>query len=81
MYCSIGKKMKKGDKKVRPTAFSPGKKKSKTGIPGLPRIQSGIPLLTDTDVSEMLRPYDRTPQTYVDLAAMDLTESYAESMC
>jgi hypothetical protein len=67
---------------VRPTTFSvPGKQKSKAGIPGLPRIQSGIPLLTDRDVSEMCRPYDRTPQIYVDLAAMDLTESYAESMC
>lgn len=67
---------------VRPSALSGAPKKSKSGIPGLPRIQSGIPLLNDTDVSEMRRPYDHAmPQTYVDLQQMDLSESCAESMC
>jgi hypothetical protein len=68
---------------VRPTTLSaPQKSKSKAGIPGLPRIQSGIPLLTDADVSNMRRPYDQAkPQAYVDLQQMDLAEHYAESMC
>lgn len=68
---------------VRPTTPSVSRKtKSKAGIPGLPRIQSGIPLLTDTDVSEMRRPYDHAiPQAYVDLQQMDLSENHAESMC
>lgn len=68
---------------VRPPTSSPQKpKKSKAGIPGLPRIQSGIPLLTDTEVSDSRRPYKSAlPNPYVDLQEMDLAEHYAESMC
>jgi hypothetical protein len=66
---------------VRPPTFSPQQKqkKSKAGIPGLPRIQSGIPLLTDAEVSDSRRPYKSAlPKPYVDLQEMDLAE---ESMC
>jgi hypothetical protein len=69
---------------VRPTSFPVKHKRKKSGIPGLPRIQSGIPVMTDADVSEMRRPYDlSTPQAskYVDLQQIDLAENYAETMC
>lgn len=68
---------------VRPSAVPVAPlPKSKAGIPGLPRIQSGIPLLSDLDVSEMRRPYNHAiPQAYVDLQQMDLSENTAESMC
>jgi len=68
---------------VRPARASAAPKpKSKSGIPGLPRIQSGIPLLSDQDVVEIRRPSDHAmPQAYVDLQQMDLSESHAESMC
>jgi hypothetical protein len=69
---------------VRPPALSDyqtKKSKSKSGIPGLPRIQSGIPMLSDADVSDVHRL--AMPQAYVDLQRMDLSEhrEYAECMC
>merc|ERR1719313_3278105 len=64
---------------VRPTALSTQQtkmsKSKSSGIPGLPRIQSGIPMLSDADVSDMRRPFNQAmPQAYVDLQKMNLAE-------